>query len=125
MSRIREKHKAYEGKEMNCAYQSTEWFRQSIEENADKWKHLIRNKILDQMINKEATKMKATYNGTTGELVKLERIRGFLVYHEDTPRPPIPYVLEIYDPEKKATVHFENVNLADVKFSGGEVSFNG
>lgn len=67
--------------------------------------------------------MKATYNGFTGELKKLERIDCVLVCVDGMTKPPTLYVLEIYDTEKKATVHFENVNLADVKFSGGEVSF--
>lgn len=69
--------------------------------------------------------MKATYNGFTGELKKLERIDCVFVCVDGMTKPHTLYVLEIYDTEKKATVHFENVNLADVKLSGCEVSFNG
>lgn len=64
--------------------------------------------------------MKATYNGMTGELVKLEAI--YLSHSKDLSNA---YNLSIYDREKKCEHSFYNVNLADVKFSGGEVSFIG
>lgn len=57
--------------------------------------------------------VKVSYNGFTGELVKLERAfcnRGF-------------YELSIWDAEKKVTHSFSGVNLKDVKFLGGSVSF--
>lgn len=62
--------------------------------------------------------MTATYNGITGELVRLERkwnpMHGIYLYD-----------LDIYDKEKQATISFQNVKLTDVKFSGGEVRFDG
>lgn len=76
-------------------------------------------------LKKEDAIMQVTYKGFTGELKKLERIDCVFVCVDGMTKPSTLYVLEIYDPEKKATVHFGNVNLADVKFSGGEVSFNG
>mgnify|MGYP006894226228 CR=1 FL=1 len=66
---------------------------------------------------KEATAMQVTYNGFTGELVKLERIKC----------PPLNgahiYDISIYDDENRCTHSFTGVKLEDVKFSGGEVSF--
>lgn len=66
---------------------------------------------------KEAT-MQVTYNGFTGELVKLERedLRAFGVKDRI-------YNLSIYDSEHRVTHSFAGVKLEDVKFSGGEVSF--
>ena len=64
--------------------------------------------------------MRVTYNGFTGELVKLERedLRAFGMKDRV-------YDLSIYDSEKQVTHSFTGVRLEDVKFSGGEVSFGG
>ena len=70
----------------------------------------------DKTIKKEATTMQVTYNGFTGELVKLER-EDFHAYHI--------YNLSIYDSEHRVTHSFTGVKLEDVKFSGGAVSFGG
>lgn len=59
--------------------------------------------------------MKATYNGFTGELEKLERT------HYGDCR----YSLSIYDDDNKVTHSFTMVKLEDVKFLGGAVSFGG
>lgn len=68
---------------------------------------------------KEATTMQVTYNGFTGELVKLERIKC----------PPLNgayiYDISIYDDENRGTHSFTGVKLEDVKFSGGAVTFDG
>lgn len=67
---------------------------------------------------KEATTMQVTYNGFTGELVKLEREDLLAFGVKDRI-----YNISIYDSEKKVTHSFTGVKLKDVKFSGGEVSF--
>ena len=67
---------------------------------------------------KEATTMQVTYNGFTGELVKLER----------KPQPMFQryfYDLSIYDSEKQVTHSFTDVKLEDMKFSSGAVSYGG
>lgn len=74
--------------------------------------------------------MRVSYNGFTGDLVKLER----KVYAKETStainavytygaQMCYAYELSIYDSEKKATHSFERVKMEDVKFMGGEVSF--
>lgn len=69
----------------------------------------------------EEPTMKVSYNGFTGELVKLERKTTLGVYvHTDY---HIEYDLSIYDHEKKVTHSFTNVNMKDVEFLGGSVSF--
>ena len=61
--------------------------------------------------------MQVTYNGFTGELVKLERIKC----------PPLNgahiYDISIYDDEGRVTHSFTGVKMKDVKFSGGAVTF--
>jgi len=61
---------------------------------------------------KEEPAMQVSYNGFTGELMKLARYERLNKYD-----------LSIYDGEKKVTHSFTNVDLSDVKFSGGAVSF--
>ncbi|NCE63725.1 hypothetical protein D1159_03810 [Pseudoflavonifractor sp. 524-17] len=63
--------------------------------------------------------MQVIYNGFTGELVKLER-KDFRSCGCG-----ITYMLEIYDSEKQVTHSFTGVNLEDVKFLGGAVTFGG
>lgn len=67
---------------------------------------------------KEATTMQVTYNGFTGELVKLEKIN---LPPDINPA----YNLSIFCNEKKVTHSFSCINLEDVKFMGGAVSFGG
>ena len=73
--------------------------------------------------------MKVSYNGFTGELVKLERtFNGVTEIPVDLPGNPYHkwfYNLSIYDIGKQVTHSFENVKLSDVKFLGGVVSFEG
>lgn len=57
--------------------------------------------------------MQVSYNGFTGELVKLEK--SFCNTKA--------YDLSIYDSEKQVAHSFTGVNLEDVKFLGGAVSF--
>ena len=59
--------------------------------------------------------MQVSYNGLTGELVKLQQ------YSCGTGR--WTYELDIYDNEKKCAHLFTGVKLEDVKFLGGEVRF--
>lgn len=70
----------------------------------------------------EGDSMKVTYNGFTGELVKLEK------YEDDKAARrggwPL-YDLAIYDSEAKAAHCFEDVKLEDVKFMGGVMTFGG
>lgn len=73
-----------------------------------------------QEMKKEETTMRITYKGYTGELVKLEKVKL-----EKTFCKPQSYDLSIYDSEKQATISLTGVNLEDVKFSGGAVSFGG
>lgn len=75
---------------------------------------------------KEAPTMQVTYNGFTGELLKLERVS------RDKSDVPIgikfdqlPFDLSIYDSQKNVTHSFAGVKLEDVKFLGGAVTFGG
>lgn len=63
--------------------------------------------------------MQVTYNGFTGELVKLERHTVVCCAEHYI------YDLSIYDSEKHVTHSFTGVKLEDVKFFGGAVSFGG
>lgn len=65
---------------------------------------------------KEEPTMKVSYNGFTGELVKIERRKGL-----DAVIPG--YNLEIWDDEKKVSYSFNGVRSSDLKFIGGAVSF--
>lgn len=81
---------------------------------------------MNNCTGKDATTMQVTYNGFTGELVKIERVsrdRVDVPIGEKSSR--IPFDLSIYDSEKNVTHSFTGVKLEDVKFLGGEVSFNG
>lgn len=75
---------------------------------------------------KEATTMQVTYNGFTGELVKLERKEAVITSDpfgcRGAARISV-YDLSICDIEKHCTHFFTGVKLEDVKFLGGEVSF--
>lgn len=64
----------------------------------------------------EEPTMKVSYNGFTGELVKMERKKENI--------PVVIYDLIIYETEKKVTHSFADVTLNDVKFLGGSVSFD-
>lgn len=65
--------------------------------------------------------MQVSYNGFTGELVKLERA----TYGIPRSASETLYGLVIYDSEKQVTHSFTGVKLEDVKFMGGAVSFGG
>lgn len=83
--------------------------------------------------NKEEPTMQVSYNGFTGELVKLERVGTGKIAETiipiDLPGASCEHVwfynLSIYDREKKVTHSFTGVKLKDVKFLGGAVSFGG
>lgn len=77
---------------------------------------------------KEAPTMQVTYNGFTGELVKLEKKetdKYTLSPYDMWEHPVWGYDLSIYDSEKQVTYSFAGVKLEDVKFMGGAVSFGG
>jgi len=69
---------------------------------------------------KEATVVKISYNGFTGELVKLER-HVIPCYPHGAIESE--YSLSIYDSEKQVTHSFTGVKIEDVKFLGGTVAF--
>lgn len=68
----------------------------------------------------EKSTMKVTYNGFTGELVKLEQedLHAFGVKDRI-------YKISIYDSEHQVTHSFTGVRLEDVKFLGGVITFGG
>lgn len=84
------------------------------------------------MRKKEVHTMKVSYNGFTGELVKLERVGTGKIAETiipiDLPGASCEHVrfynLSIYSSEKEVTHSFTGVKLEDVKFIGGEVSFS-
>lgn len=93
------------------------WFEEYIYELLRKDAEKYRKMIVAELKQKEATTMQATYNGFTGELVKLERIKC----------PPFNgahiYDISIYDSEKNMTHSFTGVRMEDMEFSGGVVKF--
>lgn len=99
------------------------WAEEIKEQNKAFHKSVVKmkeeqRKSLSKMIDvkKGATTMRVSYNGFTGELVKLEK--KFDPYGGGTV-----YDLSIYDSEKQVTHSFTGVQLEDVKFLGGVVSF--
>lgn len=88
-------------------------------------------KIANQMSERKVSTMKVTYNGVTGELIKLERkATQIFSYKPDGEMKTQTFFVEpdfdliIYNEEKRELRAFSNVKLSDVRFSGGEVSFN-
>lgn len=73
---------------------------------------------------KEATTMQVTYNGFTGELVKLE-LNTTNLGGLNVPSINGGYQLHIFDREKQVNYSFTGVRLEDVKFLGGAVAFGG
>lgn len=72
--------------------------------------------------------MKVTYNGFTGELVKLERKETVITSGPFECRGAVRvnlYDLSIYDDKNKCIHSFTGANLEDVKFSGGVMIFGG
>lgn len=67
----------------------------------------------------EKPTMKVSYNGFTGLLLKLEAKISELRMISGA----APYSLDIWDEDKHVTYSFNGVNLADIKFLGGAVSF--
>lgn len=70
--------------------------------------------------------MQVSYNGFTGELVKLEKEPGMIGLTDDGKvYARVSYELSIYDSEKQVTHLFTGVKLEDVEFMGWVVSFGG
>ncbi len=92
----------------------------AISGDAEKFARILREELFAAIKKKkEAATMQVTYNGFTGELVKLEQHRaGFA-------NEIVLYDLTLYDSEKQAAISFTGVNLEDVKFLGGAVTFGG
>lgn len=90
-----------------------------ISENQKKLTQDVVDCFNNWMRNKESEEcsMKVSYNGFTGELVKLERDFNIINCRK--------YILVIRDGEKAANISFDRVNIEDVKFIGGSVSFGG
>ena len=90
----------------------------------------IRKQAIDYLKSKkEVPTMQVTYNGFTGELVKLERSCAgkfeIPIGLAETANVKWLYDLSLYDSEKQATISFAGVKLEDVKFLGGAVAFGG
>ena len=79
--------------------------RKEMEEIIESW-----NKSVSE---REERKMKVSYKGFTGDLLKLELEKSYTGK----------YTLELWDEEKAAKISFSGVSLKDVKFLGGEVTF--
>lgn len=93
---------------------------QTIAANDKKYRKIFLDALNEK---KEAPTMQVEYNGFTGELVKLERKEN---RYAALPGIGIQrYNLSIYDAEKRVTHSFDGVNLEDIKFLGGAVSFGG
>lgn len=112
---------SYECECVVCGHKFTEPYtppfilKHIIGENVKKYRKII----ADELNKKEAPTMQVTYNGFTGELVKLEQKRvGFA-------NEIALYDLSIYDSDKQVTHFFTCVKLEDVKFFGGTVAFCG
>lgn len=113
-------------------YKNESLLKQIMEKHKEEWRERVRN-LLEERENiakqQEEPTMKVSYNGFTGELVKLEvttNIKGTLQINGADYSKEVferKYNLEIYDSEKKVTHSFTNVNLKDVKFLGCSVSF--
>lgn len=85
-------------------------------EEADFWTR-IREAHEFKNAEKEDPTMQVSYNGFTGELVKLERKPDMKMCHGYI------YDISIYDSDKQITHSFTGVKLEGVKFLGGVVSF--
>lgn len=82
--------------------------------------HLQRKYMEPMEKKKEAVKvLKVSYNGFTGELVKLEK-KSVYSHHNMV---QTLYALDIFDAEKKVTHSFAGVKLEDIRFFGGAVVF--
>lgn len=95
----------------------------AISERTEEFAKIFRQELLAGMrTKKEEHTMKVSYNGFTGELVKLERKPDMKMFNSH-----IGYIydLSIYDSGKQVTHSFAGVKLEDVKFLGGAVSFGG
>lgn len=97
--------------------------RKEMEEVIESW-----NKSVSES---EECKMKVSYKGFTGELLKLEAEKAsdvnFVFCDWQLPVKHAgytgKYTLELWDEEKAAKISFSGVSLKDVKFLGGEVTF--
>ena len=101
---------------------SKELLHAAISQNTEEFARIFVKEMCALRNKKEAT-MQVTYNGFTGELVKLERTFA-----------PYPYVqkyatydltINVLKEGVCADVHFTGVKLEDVKFLGGAVTFDG
>lgn len=110
---------------------SKELLHAAISQNTEEFARIFAKEMCALRNKKEAT-MQVTYNGFTGELVKLERkATSIFSYKPDGGRETKSFFMEpdfnliIYDEDKREVLTFTSVRLEDVKFSGGEVSFGG
>ena len=97
--------------------------RKEMEEVIESW-----NKAVSES---EERKMKVSYKGFTGDLIKIEAEKSsdYNFIFCDGPLPikhagyTGKYTLELCDEEKAAKISFSGVSLNDVKFLGCEVTF--
>ena len=73
-------------------------------------------------VKKEEIALKVSYKEFEGELVKLEQKKGVF---NGAVLLKYAYDISIFDAERKVTYSFTNVELEDLKFLGGAVSFGG
>lgn len=95
-----------------------ESIKEVMQKNAERYKRII----MDELNKKEAPTMQVSYNGFTGELVKLERYD--ISYPPQNAERNV-YDLSICDNDKQVTHSFTGVKLEDVRFLGGAVTFGG
>lgn len=100
----------------------------AISKNTEEFAKIFRKEFLSgTRTKKEATTMQVTYNGFTGELVKLERkvIDPESIYIDSVPiKFADGYELQIFTPDNSGIVAFTGVKLKDIKISGGAVTFD-
>lgn len=105
---------------------SKELLQAAIRQNEEEFAKIFVKEMRALRNKKETTTMQVTYNGFTGELVKLEKKETgrYTPSPFDTEKHPVSgYDLTLYDSEKQAAISFTGVKLEDVKFLGVEVSF--
>lgn len=93
-----------------------------ISENQKKLTQEIVDCFSGWIRNKESEEcsMKVSYNGFTGTLVKLEYSNSELGLVHGV----ISYNLDIFDSDKNATHSFRNIDIRELRFLNGTMSFN-
>lgn len=98
------------------------WIEETVSSSLERYSKIIADALHNQVETivpmqregKDDVRMRVSYNGFTGNLEKIERVKVTNGYY---------YVLVIHDSEKKVTYSFNGVKLENVKFMGGTVTF--